>query len=161
MTPLGRLWAPWRGRYIARLGGRPARGCLFCRARRATDDHRHWVVSRGRRAFVLLNCYPYNNGHLLVAPNRHVAGVRQLQDAELLELWRLADRFLHRLDRILRPHGYNVGLNLGHAAGAGVPGHLHLHVVPRWHGDTNFMSTVAGTKVISDSLESLYRRLTS
>lgn len=158
MTP-SRLWAPWRAPYITHLDRRPLRGCLFCRARRATNDRRHWVVHRGRQAFVLLNLYPYNNGHLLVAPLRHVATLAELKEAEMLELWRLANRFIQRLDRHLAPHGYNVGLNVGRPAGAGVLGHLHLHIVPRWDGDTNFMSVTAGTKVISMSLDQLYRLL--
>ncbi len=173
MSP-SRLWAPWRAPYITHLDRRPLRGCLFCRARRAgtargvasssesrraTHDRRHWVVHRGRRAFVLLNLYPYNNGHLLIAPLRHVATLAELTEAEILELWRLAARFIQRLDRQLAPHGYNVGLNLGRPAGAGVLGHLHLHIVPRWDGDTNFMSVTAGTKVISMSLDQLYRLL--
>ncbi len=158
MSP-SRLWAPWRAPYITRLGRRPLRGCLFCRARRATNDRRHWVVHRGRHAFVLLNLYPYNNGHLLIAPLRHVATLAELKEAEMLELWHLATQFMQRLDQHLAPHGYNVGFNLGRPAGAGILGHLHLHIVPRWDGDTNFMSVTAGTKVISMSLDQLYRLL--
>lgn len=159
MTPTlrGRLWAPWRRGYIKQG---PPQGCFLCRARRATNDRRHWVVHRARHAFVLLNLYPYNNGHLLVAPYRHVARLDRLRDPELLECWRLADQFIRRLDRLMAPHGYNLGMNLGRSAGAGVPGHVHLHLVPRWRGDTNFMPVAGGTKVISDSLDAVYRLLT-
>ena len=152
-----RLWAPWRRTYISQ---RPPPGCSLCRARRATNDRRHWVVDRGREAFVLLNRYPYTNGHLLIAPYRHVARLSALRKTERLEIWALADRFMRRLDRTVKPHGYNLGVNLGRSAGAGVPGHLHWHVVPRWQGDTNFMPIIAGTKVISDSLDAMYRLLT-
>ena len=153
---LDRLWAPWRYQYVHRPRGG---GCVFCRAKRARDARRHWVVYRGRHAFVILNLFPYNNGHLMVAPLRHVARLRDLRDAELVELWRLVDEFIRRLDRTIRPHGYNLGVNLGRPAGAGIPGHLHVHVVPRWTGDTNFMPVTGGTKVISHSLDAVYRLL--
>ena len=117
------------------------------------------MLVHGRLAFSILNKFPYNNGHLLVAPYRHVARISDLREEECLDLWRLADDAIERLDRAFAPHGYNVGLNLGRPAGAGIPDHLHLHVVPRWIGDTNFMPAVAGTKVISQSLESAYRIL--
>ena len=152
-----RLWAPWRRQY---LFGPKTRGCVFCRARRATNDRRHLVVHRGRHALVMLNLYPYTNGHLLIAPNRHMNRVDRLTDAERVELWQLAGEFTQRLDRALAPHGYNIGMNVGRAAGAGIVGHLHLHVVPRWTGDTNFMTAASGTRVISDSLDAVYRLLT-
>lgn len=160
MTPpppvLERLWAPWRQQFVTRA---PGPGCLFCRLRRVRDDRRHWILHRGAHAFVLLNRYPYNTGHLLVVPNRHVARLDRMPDAELLELMRLADRFIRRLDRVVKSQGYNVGLNLGRSAGAGVPGHLHLHVVPRWAGDTNFMTTIGDSKVIAGSLDALHQLL--
>ncbi|MBI4227529.1 MAG: HIT domain-containing protein, partial [Candidatus Omnitrophica bacterium] len=151
MTP--RVWAPWRRRYLLAPKGR---GCLFCRARRARDDRRHWVVHRTRHAVVMLNLYPYTNGHVLIAPNRHVGRLDRLTDGERVALWQLAGEFTRRLDRALAPHGYNIGANLGRAAGAGVVGHLHLHVVPRWIGDTNFMPVLSDTRVISDSLDAVY-----
>lgn len=153
-----RLWAPWRRRYHEAPKGR---GCVFCRARRAADDRRHLVVHRAPQALVLLNLYPYTGGHLLIAPNRHVSRLDRLTDAERVALWRLAGECMRRLDRTLAPHGYNVGLNLGRAAGAGIVGHLHLHVVPRWTGDTNFMPVFSDARVISDSLDHLYRLLKS
>lgn len=157
-----RLWAPWREAYL--VGARqPAgpKGCLFCRKGRSrksrADQDR--VLVRGPTAFSMLNKFPYNNGHMLVAPYRHVAKVQDLTAEEWLDLWRLADDAMRRLDKAVSPHGYNLGINLGRAAGAGIPRHLHLHVVPRWVGDTNFMPAVAHTKVISQSLESAYRLL--
>ena len=155
---MARLWAPWRSRFIYQRG---ARGCIFCRAAKSRADRRHYVFARSRRAFALLNLYPYNNGHVMVAPRRHVADLRHCGDEELLELWRLTAQVQHQLARVLRPHGFNLGLNIGRVGGAGIPGHLHVHIVPRWRGDTNFMPILAGTKVISESLDDLYRRLTA
>lgn len=151
------LWAPWRLAYLAN----PRRGgCFLCRAARSKDRRRSWVVHRGRHAMVLLNLYPYSNGHLLVAPLKHVAAFGGLSDAATLEMLRLVDGFTERLRKRYRPDGFNVGANLGRAAGAGVPGHLHLHIVPRWIADTNFMPVLGGTKVISEALETTYRALT-
>jgi ATP adenylyltransferase len=104
----------------------------------------------------VLNRYPYNNGHLLIAPKRHLARLDQLDDATQTEIWQTTTRMVHALEKIMKPQGFNVGLNLGHAAGAGVPGHLHWHIVPRWVGDTNFMPTVAGVRTIPQSLETLW-----
>lgn len=157
MSGIKHLWAPWRGAYVRRG---LLSGCIFCRARRATNDRRAWVVHRGPSAFVMLNLYPYTNGHLLIAPYRHVGRLQRLREAELLELMQLTCRFMERLDRAISPHGYNMGINIGRAAGAGVPGHLHLHLVPRWEGDTNFMTSAASLRVISDSLDAMYELLT-
>ena len=150
------LWAPWRQPFVMRS---PGKGCLFCKARRSRDDKRAWVVHRGKYAMVMLNLYPYNNGHIMVVPYRHVSKFSRLKDNELLEIWRLVERFMKKLDQKIHPHGYNVGLNLGRVAGAGVPGHMHVHIVPRWNADTNMMPVIGQTKVISASLQSLYRML--
>lgn len=154
---LERLWAPWRRAYLAQR--QPPR-CIFCASARSRADARNHVVHRGRHAFALLNRYPYNNGHLMVSPYRHVRRLADLTSSELLELMRLTSQMTDTLTDLLRPDGFNIGINLGRAAGAGIPGHLHLHVVPRWLGDTNFMPTLSQTKVISDSLDELYRQLT-
>ena len=113
-------------------------------------------MERSKSAFVLLNRYPYNNGHLMFAPLRHVGTLDALTAAEWMDIWKLSKAFAERLSKRLRPHGFNLGMNLGRSAGAGVPGHLHLHLVPRWNGDTNFMPVLANTKVVSQSLEELY-----
>lgn len=159
MTP-PRLWAPWRSGYVS-TARRPEgpKGCLFCRKGRSKKEKSDQVLVHGAHAFSLLNKFPYNNGHLMVAPYRHVARVGDLREEEWLDLWRLADDAIGRLDKAFSPHGYNLGVNLGRTAGAGIPGHLHLHVVPRWTGDTNFMPVTAHTKVISQSLEAAYRAL--
>lgn len=151
-----RLWAPWRVAYLAGTRGPSAKGCLFCRVRRSRSDQKNHLLLRGRWAFAVLNRFPYNNGHLLVVPNRHVARLEALTRAEWGDMHRLAGEMLRRLEKVLAPHGYNLGINIGRAAGAGIPGHLHLHLVPRWEGDTNFMPTAADTKVISQSLDSCY-----
>lgn len=149
-----RLWAPWRAPYIS--GARSKRGgnCLFCEKARSKQDVRNLLIHRGRHAYSLLNLYPYNNGHAMVAPYRHVGEVSALTPEEWLDLWRLASDLLRRMKKIFSPQGFNLGINLGRAAGAGIPKHLHLHIVPRWLGDTNFMSTVADARVISHSLRS-------
>lgn len=153
-----RIWAPWRHEYVSTV--HKSRACIFCRAQRSTNDRKHLVIHRGRHAMVLLNLYPYASGHLLIVPNRHVATLERLTDAERLELWQLAGEFTARLDKTMRPHGYNLGMNLGRAAGAGILGHLHLHLVPRWDGDTNFMTVAGDLRVISRSLDAVYRLLT-
>ena len=156
MAPNDRLWAPWRSAFLSRKrGGR----CIFCAAKRSNADREHHVVARGAQAFALLNLYPYTNGHLMVAPSRHVGDLEALTAQEWADMFRLAKRLITRLRTTLHPHGFNVGLNLGRVAGAGIPGHLHLHVVPRWRGDTNFMPVVSGTRVISQSLDHLYALL--
>ena len=157
MPDVARLWAPWRSAFLAHRG---PRRCIFCAATRGRDDRKFRVVARGRLAFALLNRYPYNNGHVMVAPYRHVGRLEALKPEEWLESLRLSQRLITRLTRTIHPAGFNVGMNLGRVAGAGFPGHLHLHIVPRWNGDTNFMPILGGTKVISQSLDALYRLLT-
>ncbi len=156
-----RLWAPWRAGYVsgARKPEEP-KGCLFCRVGRSRGKAREdRVLAHGAHAFSLLNKFPYNNGHLMVAPYRHVARLGELREEEWLDIWRLADDAIGRLEKSFKPHGFNLGVNLGRPAGAGIPGHLHLHIVPRWTGDTNFMPVTAHAKVISQSLEAAYRAL--
>ena len=154
---MDRLWAPWRKAYI-----RPkvrSKGCLFCRLVAAKRDAAYYILKRSRFSFAVLNLFPYNNGHLMIVPKRHAAAISNLSDEEKLDWLRLYDEVVNALRRSLKPHGLNVGINLGRVSGAGVPGHLHLHVVPRWRGDSNFMPVLADTKVISESLDSVYRDL--
>jgi len=154
------LWAPWRLAYVAHPKAAPRpEACFLCDGLAASDDRAHLVAQRTPLAVVVLNRFPYNNGHLLVAPQRHVARLDQLTDAEQLDLQATLARLVGVFDDLMRPDGYNVGLNLGKAAGAGLPGHLHWHLVPRWDGDTNFMPVVADTKVIVQSLDALYDHL--
>ena len=155
---LARLWAPWRNTFLSQPRARHRR-CIFCTARASRSDRRHRVVARGARAFALLNLYPYNNGHVMVAPARHVGELEALRPEEWAEILTLMRKLIARLRATLHPHGLNVGLNLGRVAGAGIPGHLHVHLVPRWNGDTNFMPVLGRTKVISQSLDELYALL--
>ncbi len=154
---MDQLWAPWRLSYVA-AARTPASAdsCFICEGLAANDDRRHLIVLGTPRSTVLLNRFPYNNGHLLVAPRAHKGGLDDLDAEELLETMETLRRMVRVLDRLMHPGGYNIGLNLGQAAGAGLPGHLHWHVVPRWRGDTNFMPILADTKVIVQSLDALY-----
>ena len=154
------LWAPWRLEYVAQAGEEP--GCVFCaEAAGELPEAESLVVHRGERCFVLMNKYPYSSGHLLVAPLRHVAGLDELDDEEALEVHRLAVASLGALGRAAAPHGHNLGWNLGRVAGAGILDHLHLHVVPRWGGDTNFMPVLADVKVLPEHLRETRDRLRS
>ncbi len=165
-----RIWAPWRLEFIK--GGAPEPeelvglppgadpNCFLCRAVPEGDDHRRLVVERTDLAVTVLNRYPYNNGHLLVAPRRHVGRLDGLTEAEQLELVATITRMTGKLEALLDAEAFNVGVNLGVAAGAGLPGHLHWHIVPRWNGDTSFMPTIAGARVIPQSLDALWELMT-
>ncbi len=154
------LWAPWRLSYIKTTGEKDEGGCFLCRYRDEDRDPNNYVVERGTASIVVLNRFPYNNGHLLVAPLQHKASLDELDDRELLECMQQVRTLTGVLKKVLNADGFNIGLNLGRVAGAGLPGHLHWHIVPRWNGDTNFMSVIADTKVIPQSLDALYELLT-
>lgn len=151
------LWAPWRLAYVT-AGSKPAgeNPCFICRGLAEADDRGNLIVLRQPHTIVLLNRFPYNNGHLLIAPRSHKGEILELTDTELLESMQTMQQMIAILREVIQPDGFNVGLNLGRVAGAGLPGHLHWHVVPRWHGDTNFMPVVSDTKVIVQSLDALY-----
>lgn len=149
------LPAPWRWKFITGQAG-GGDGCVFCRAAAAQDDRAALVCFRGRDYFVMLNRYPYSSGHLMVAPLAHRASPEEAGPGSLDELWELTRRSLVVLRQAFRPDGFNVGMNIGQAAGAGIKDHFHQHVVPRWQGDANFMATVGGTKVLSYDLEAVY-----
>ncbi len=144
------LWAPWRLEYII---GPKEPSCIFCAAARSEGEPGSRVIDRTPNCFTILNAFPYAPGHVMVAPDRHVAGLDELNDAELLETMQLAQRAIAALRTAMNPAGFNVGLNLGTVAGAGIADHLHLHVVPRWEGDTNFMPLIADTHVIPQALD--------
>lgn len=152
---MDRLYAPWRMAYIDQPDKdhpTDGTGCIFCEKSQQTNDETNLIVHRGHSAFVLLNLFPYNNGHLMVAPYRHTACLEDLDEAALLEMMTLTRQAQTALNRAFHPHGYNLGMNLGTVAGAGIADHLHLHIVPRWNGDTNFMPVLADVKVLPDSL---------
>ena len=158
---MDRLWSPWRAHHVeSNAAARASEDTtLFARLAAEDRDDENLILWRGRHVFVLLNLYPYNNGHLLIAPYRPVADYDALTPEEQADLFTTLHRALGWLRAALNPDGFNVGMNLGAAAGAGVPDHLHLHVVPRWTADTNFMPVVGETKVLPESLEDTYRRL--
>ncbi|MDP2938880.1 MAG: HIT domain-containing protein [Candidatus Omnitrophota bacterium] len=150
-----RLWAPWRINYIQKKTS----GCLFCKIAKSINDGKNFIIHRGEFSFSTLNIYPYNNGHIMFAPYRHVNDLRKLSEAEFLDLLGNINQMQSVLDKLIKPQGYNIGVNIGRAAGAGYPYHIHIHLVPRWVGDTNFMPITAKTKVISESLSELYRKI--
>lgn len=152
-----RLWAAWRMKYITNADNET--GCVFCNALAKPDDGQNLVLRRAERAFVILNKYPYTSGHLMVAPFAHQASLELLEPGERAEMMELVSECIVALRKIYNPHGFNVGINIGAAAGAGVPGHVHIHIVPRWNGDTNFMSTVGEARVLPEALEETYRRV--
>jgi ATP adenylyltransferase len=151
------IWSPWRYRYVS--SHLPDEGCLFCRLAAESDDRQNLVVLRAERNFVVLNRFPYTSGHLMIAPYAHVATLEDSDPAALDEMMSLARRFEAILRRVYKATGMNIGMNIGASAGAGVAGHLHLHELPRWSGDVNFMTTVGETRVLPEDLETTYARL--
>jgi ATP adenylyltransferase len=147
------LWAPWRIEYVA---GKRDPGCLFCRAAESPDQRADHVLLKTGLALVMLNRYPYNSGHLMVAPVRHVARISELDAAESQEIFLLAAKMERLLDGVMHPEGYNFGINTGKPGGAGIEDHLHLHVVPRWNGDTNFITVTDDIRVVPQALDALY-----
>jgi ATP adenylyltransferase len=153
-----RLWAPWRMEYID--SAREGEGeCIFCDLPAEDDDEKNYILTRSGKAFAMLNKFPYNSGHLMIAPFRHVGEVEELENEEVLGMHNLLQRSLKALKEAMNPDGFNIGMNLGQVAGAGIPDHVHWHVVPRWSGDTNFMPVVAETKVLPETLDAAYRKI--
>lgn len=150
------IWAPWRSAFIL---GKKEKGCIFCRQLRKKDSVKNLVLYRGRKVCAIMNKYPYNTGHTMVLPVRHIGLLERLSTEEATEFFELTRRVTAAMKKAIKPHGFNLGMNLGRSAGAGVPGHLHMHIVPRWTGDTNFMPIVGKTDVISIPLEPVYERL--
>lgn len=151
------LWTPWRYRYIASV--KPEDSCVFCDAIAANDDRQTFILLRAEKNFVILNRYPYTSGHLMVVPYAHVGDLASADPATLAEMMLLAQKMQTALLKTYRPEGFNIGMNLGRAAGAGIVGHLHLHVLPRWPGDANFMTVVGETRVEPEELSTTYERL--
>ena len=153
-----RLWAPWRMEYIEGIGEKE-NACIFCAKPAENKDAENFILYRGKKVFIILNTFPYSNGHLLIAPYRHTADLTDLSPEESQELLSAASLGIKALKETMRPEGFNLGMNLGRIAGAGIAGHLHLHIVPRWGGDTNFMATCGETKVIPESLSATLDKL--
>ncbi|MCK4558441.1 MAG: HIT domain-containing protein [Calditrichia bacterium] len=153
-----RLWAPWRLEYIKSTQD-DEQECIFCQKQKETDDKENLIVYRSNLSFVIMNKFPYNNGHLMVVPYIHEADLTKFTDDVLLDMQHLLQLSLKALNETMNPHGINIGVNLGRSAGAGIVDHLHYHMVPRWNGDTNYMPVLAGTKVISEALEDSWQKL--
>ncbi len=153
---MDKLWAPWRKKVIYNF---KPKGCIFCLLPKEKKDSKNYIFERRRDSFAMLNLYPYNNGHLLVAPYRHVGSLERLAPKDVSALLTHVQSCQKLLRKLLKPEGFNIGINEGRVAGAGFKDHLHIHIVPRWNGDTNFMPVFSETKVISESLSEIYRRL--
>ncbi len=151
-----KLWAPWRIDYI--LSKKPP-GCIFCDKPAENKDEENLILFRGKYHFIIMNAYPYNNGHMMVVPYRHTASLSAWAEQEQQEMMQLADLCVDLLKRTMHPDGFNLGINMGLVGGAGVADHIHLHIVPRWNGDTNFMPVLSDTRVISEGLQATYRKL--
>ena len=156
---MDRIWAPWRQSYVSNV--RSDTCCIFCPDHAGKVDRERLILARSDYSLMMLNRYPYTGGHLMIAPLRHTAELGELSDAELLDLMHLLRRAQTLLKRVANPDGFNVGINLGRAAGAGVEEHLHIHIVPRWNGDSNFMTVVGDVRVIPDGLTEAYERLSA
>ena len=154
---MNHLWSPWRMEYIDKHN--KEEGCVFCNAQSKSDSAENLIVHRGEHAYVILNRFPYTSGHLMVIPFAHKPNLEELDPETRAEMMELTSRCTTVLMNTYRPQGFNVGVNIGEAAGAGVLGHVHIHIVPRWNGDTNFMSSVGGTRVLPEALEDTWKRV--
>lgn len=154
-----RLWSPWRMAYLT--NAEKPEGCVFCRKLAEEKDAENLLVYRGRHAAIIMNLYPYNTGHLMVIPYQHVSSTEELDRDTLMEMMELVNLCIRILRRTMHPDGFNVGINIGRAAGAGIAEHVHIHIVPRWTGDSNFLTILGQTRVIPELLEDTYRRLTA
>ncbi|OGN97848.1 MAG: HIT family hydrolase [Chloroflexi bacterium RBG_13_51_36] len=150
------LWAPWRVEYIHSAADSR---CILCQKPRESNDEANCILYRGQHNFIILNAFPYNPGHLMIAPYRHIAGLQDLTDEEAKEHFDVVKKGLELLKEVMNPTGFNIGLNMGKVAGAGIAEHMHTHIVPRWQGDTNFMPVLSDTKVVSEAVSSTYSKL--
>lgn len=152
---MNHIWAPWRMKYIETHDD----GCVLCKVQEQPDSPANLIIHRGERAFIILNLFPYTSGHVMVVANAHLPSLEDLDAGTRAEMMELSTKCIRVLRQIYKPQGFNVGANIGEAAGAGIAGHVHLHVVPRWNGDANFMSTVGETRTLPEALEETYRRI--
>lgn len=150
------VWAPWRMEYIE---NQTTDGCLFCKKLAESNDEENYILYRNSLSFIIINTFPYNNGHLMVVPNRHVADISLLDKNDILSTMLLVQKGVSALSEVLKPNGFNIGINIGMIAGAGIAEHLHIHIVPRWQGDTNFMPVISDTKIMPQHLRKTYDTL--
>lgn len=163
---MDKLWSPWRSKYIESFSGKGNDNeCLFCRIASEKNDRENFILHRNEKCYIVLNLFPYNNGHLMIVPYRHCSKLSDLENDEMLEIMKTINLGINILTASIKPQGFNIGANLGRCAGAGIENHIHFHIVPRWNGDTNFMPVISETKVISelmnDTFEKLEKALTS
>lgn len=155
-----RLWSPWRSQYISSFSAeKPDDCCVFCAALESSNDDEHYLVKRHEHCFALLNLFPYNSGHLLIIPNKHAATYDELNEATYIEMMLIVRNWMKVLGNVMHPQGFNIGSNIGRVGGAGIDQHIHVHIVPRWNGDVNFMPVIGETKVISESLNTTMHQL--
>ena len=154
-----KLWAPWRMKYIEGVDTENEGGCIFCSKPHANNDRENYILHRAKNCYIIMNIYPYSNGHLMVVPYNHTTNLGELDSETRLEIMDMIDIVVEAMKNSMRPDGFNIGMNLGRSAGAGIENHLHMHIVPRWRGDTNFMPVIGCTKVICESLEDTYAKL--
>lgn len=154
-----RLYSPWRSKYIASFRDKEKDECIFCAAKDSKNDEENLVIIRGKHTFAIMNIFPYNSGHLMIVPNRHVPSITDLTDDESLEIMVNLRRMISALRKISHPDGFNIGSNIGRTAGAGIDQHVHFHIVPRWSGDTNFMPVLSDTKLVSEDIKELWRKI--
>lgn len=154
---MDRIWAPWRGDYVTGIG--KTEGCVFCKLPKLDNDKDNLILYRGKTCFIIMNLFPYNNGHLMVIPYRHLNDFTLMTDEEMLEMNKLTSKALQAVKSTMNPQGFNTGMNLGRAAGSGIDDHIHYHIVPRWAGDSNFMPVIGQTKVISEHMVTTYDKL--
>ncbi|MBI4810993.1 MAG: HIT domain-containing protein [Ignavibacteriales bacterium] len=158
-----KLFSPWRSQYIEYFSKKKDEkdNCIFCEAYHDEDDERRFIITRGKNNFVVMNLYPYNSGHLMIVPYRHISTFNELTDDESLEIMSMIKKMISTLQAASNPDGFNIGSNLGRSAGAGIDRHIHFHIVPRWSGDTNFMPVLSDTKLISEDMKTTWRKLRS
>jgi ATP adenylyltransferase len=158
---MDKLWSPWRSKYIQSFkpGSKKEEGCLFCRIAEEKKDKENYLLYRNKNSFIIMNLYPYNNGHLMIVPYTHVSSLRELNEDTRLECMNMINLGCEMLEKSLYPHGFNIGANVGRIAGAGIDEHVHFHIVPRWNGDTNFMPVLNEVKLISEFMEETYGKL--
>ena len=154
-----RLYSPWRSQYIATFKKPKSKACLFCAMAKGRNDEKNFIVLRGKFCFAVMNLYPYNSGHVMVVPYRHISKLGKLNEKEHSEVLQMTARLERGLQKVSNPHGFNFGANFGRVAGAGIDKHIHFHLVPRWSGDTNFMPVLADTKMISEEMKKTWREL--
>lgn len=153
------MFSPWRSKYIASFSEEPSSVCILCKAYQQISENEDYVVTRGKCCYVVMNLYPYNSGHLMIVPYRHISNFTDLTDDESLEIMSLLKKMSWALYEIMKPDGYNIGSNIGRSAGAGIDEHIHFHILPRWNGDTNFMPILADTKLISEDIRETLMKL--